>query len=479
MIDRNSHLNLVSKELDKLFEREKWAFSELGYKDHEIGSSQVSINLSSINPIWLRDAMKTTVWRKRNSVSTASLINYVKVMRAFSKYWLLSKPEPSVNDLSRKVVDSFLFSIKDKSVNTRATYHSALTEIVNSWIEWGILPKDSRIIDRDMKPRIDRRNRQQIKYLDQKNQQLLLEKITPPKSYFDIFIHILLQTGARANEILMLDYHCLSRDTTGWYLTRMNAKFHKLHTVPIDDDLANHINSQISSAKLECKQSNLDNPNEWIFIHGREAIAQKYTLRHMNQKLNTLVEELQLKDSHGRPIKLSTHVFRHTVGTNLINNGIPQHHVQKFLGHESPEMTAIYAQMHDQTLRKSLEFTSKKLVDIKGNLYTAIDVWNEINTSQSKSINPESKWLRRNIATQSLPNGICALPIKQSCPHANACLTCPSFRTDERFLDIHQAQLFRTEQLVEEATKQGMLRQAELNQAVATNLNNIIEAING
>ncbi|WP_240047037.1 tyrosine-type recombinase/integrase, partial [Staphylococcus aureus] len=37
------------------------------------------------------------------------------------------------------------------------------------------------------------------------------------------------------------------------------------------------------------------------------------------------------------------HAFRHTVGTRMINNGVPQHIVQKFLGHESPEMTARYA----------------------------------------------------------------------------------------------------------------------------------------
>jgi integrase/recombinase XerD len=423
--------------------------------------------------------MKTTVWRKRNSVSTASLINYVKAIRLFTNFWRLSKPEFSINDLNRKVVDSFLFSIKDRSVNTRATYHSALTEIFNSWVEWDYLPKGARIIDRDMKPRIDRRNGQHIKYLDQKNQQILLNRITPPKSYFDIFIHILLQTGARASEILKLDYHCLSKDTTGWYLTRMNAKFHKPHTVPIDDELAKHINSQISNTKLVCTQSKLDNPNKWIFIHGSNTTVIKYSLRHMNNKLSTLLDELDLKDSHGRPIQLSTHVFRHTVGTNLINNGVPQHHVQKFLGHESPEMTAVYAQMHDQTLRKSLAFTTKKLVDIKGNLYKEIDVWNEISGPQSETVNPESKWLRRNIATQSLPNGICALPIKQSCPHANACLTCPSFRTDEQFIDIHQAQLLRTERLIEDAAKQGMLRQAQLNQEVAKNLNNIIGAING
>ena len=32
-------------------------------------------------------------------------------------------------------------------------------------------------------------------------------------------------------------------------------------------------------------------------------------------------------------------------------------------------------------------------------------------------------------ATQALPNGYCGLPVQKSCPHANACLTCPVFLT--------------------------------------------------
>jgi integrase len=33
----------------------------------------------------------------------------------------------------------------------------------------------------------------------------------------------------------------------------------------------------------------------------------------------------------------------------MINNGVPQHIVQRYLGHESPQMTAVYAHIHDST----------------------------------------------------------------------------------------------------------------------------------
>ncbi len=50
-------------------------------------------------------------------------------------------------------------------------------------------------------------------------------------------------------------------------------------------------------------------------------------------------------------------------------------------------------------------------------------------------------------AKQTLPNGYCGLPLQQTCPHPNACLTCDNFLTTAQFLPIHIEQLERTEQL--------------------------------
>ncbi|MDS6149319.1 tranposase B [Staphylococcus aureus subsp. aureus SA8601] len=57
-------------------------------------------------------------------------------------------------------------------------------------------------------------------------------------------------------------------------------------------------------------------------------------------------------DKSGEIYRFHAHAFRHTVGTRMINNGMPQHIVQKFLGHESPEMTSRYAHIFDETTKK-------------------------------------------------------------------------------------------------------------------------------
>ena len=47
----------------------------------------------------------------------------------------------------------------------------------------------------------------------------------------------------------------------------------------------------------------------------------------------------------------------------------------------------------------------------------------------------DAAWAKQRLgcATQALPNGYFGLPVQQSCPHANACLTCPMFLTTSEF----------------------------------------------
>jgi hypothetical protein len=77
----------------------------------------------------------------------------------------------------------------------------------------------------------------------------------------------------------------------------------------------------------------------------------------------------------------------------------------------------------------------------------------------------------------ALPNGYCALPLQQSCPYANACLTCPVFVTTAEFLPEHRRQLNTTRQLIARAEERGQERVAEMNRTVETNLLNIIGAL--
>jgi hypothetical protein len=64
-------------------------------------------------------------------------------------------------------------------------------------------------------------------------------------------------------------------------------------------------------------------------------------------------------------------------------------------------------------------------------------------------------------AKQAPPNGYCGLPLVQSCPHPNACLSCPSFLSDATFPTVHEQQRTQTEQLLARARDANNVRLIE------------------
>jgi len=179
------------------------------------------------------------------------------------------------------------------------------------------------------------------------------------------------------------------------------------------------------------------------------------------------LERCEVRDEHGHPVRLTPHQWRHTLGTRLINNDVPQEVVRRILDHDSAQMTSHYARLHDTTVRRHWEAARK--VDITGSAVT-LDPEGPV---------ADAAWAKQRIgrATQALPNGFCGLPVQKSCPHANACLTCPMFITTGEFLPQHRAQRSEVHQIINAAQARGHSRLVEMNQQVADNLEIIITAL--
>jgi hypothetical protein len=134
------------------------------------------------------------------------------------------------------------------------------------------------------------------------------------------------------------------------------------------------------------------------------------------------------------------------------------------LDHSSGEMRAHYARLHDTTVRRHWEKARK--VNSKGEAVT-IDPAGPL---------AEANWAKQRLgrATQALPNGFCGLPAVKTCPHANACLTCPMFVTTPEFLPQHRKHRQQVLQIITAAEGRGQTRLAEMNRQVLGSLNNII-----
>src|SRR2546430_1326652 len=106
----------------------------------------------------------------------------------------------------------------------------------------------------------------------------------------------------------------------------------------------------------------------WLFpgITGNDDGAKAYSHRTFAQQLARWQRVIDLRDQAGQPVTVTGRQFRHTLGTRLINSGVPQHVVQKLLGHASPHMTAHYARVHDATIREAFDRYQAQRVNIAG-----------------------------------------------------------------------------------------------------------------
>jgi integrase len=276
---------------------------------------------------------------------------------------------------------------------------------------------------------------------------------------------ILTRCGLRISSALALGLDCLLHDGQGApYLRYFNTKMRREAAVPVDEELEAAIRDQ--------QRRVLDQwpggttclfPRERANVSGNLPLADGTYRRMLGRWLATC----EIRDELGRPVHLTPHQWRHTFACRLINRDVPQEVVRVLLDHDSHRMTSHYAKITDQTVRRHWEQATK--VNINGER-VALD---------PDGLLDQAQWAktRYGMATQTLSNGYCGLPIQKSCPHANACLTCPVFITGPEFLPELREQRHRTLTLIGAAAGKGQARVAEMNQQILTNLDQMIGTI--
>ena len=150
---------------------------------------------------------------------------------------------------------------------------------------------------------------------------------------------------------------------------------------------------------------------------------------------------------------LHPHLFRHHLASSLVNDGVPLPVIQRVLDHASIELSSVYAHVDDETVKRELLGWQQR-VNIRG----------ERIALEPDSPLAHAAWMKDHIARakQALPNGYCGLPLIQTCPHPNACLSCENFLTDTSFRPIHDAQLAQTTRLKAAAESNSQARLVEL-----------------
>ena len=189
----------------------------------------------------------------------------------------------------------------------------------------------------------------------------------------------------------------------------------------------------------------------------------------VRQLVKRYVRKAEIRDSRGRLASwVHPHRFRHYLGSSMVNEGVPLPVIQRVLDHASIAMTARYAYLDDATVKREI-LSFHERVNIRG----------ERIALPTQGPLGEAAWMKERIARakQALPNGYCGLPLVQSCPHPNACLSCDSFLTDGSFRHVHERQLAHTRGLRDRAKRSENVRLVELLEADEHALRRILEGL--
>ena len=90
-----------------------------------------------------------------------------------------------------------------------------------------------------------------------------------------------------------------------------------------------------------------DSPYIFARTRGRSAES-------LNAKtVQNAIDRIASQSGRAFSVRITPHVFRHTIATVLLRNGMPVEQVQRFLGHAKIDTTLIYAEIRDDDVRRS------------------------------------------------------------------------------------------------------------------------------
>jgi integrase len=452
---------------DVEFPPDVWRLHNLGF-DH---SAIATIDFACIPQLWLTALVKRWIrWQLTTGLSPSTATSGVRAVARFAGF--LAREQMAVDrlaDVDRPLLERYLADLHTHMSGrySHLEHVCAVGGFLRTIRQHGwddTLPANAVLFAEDYPKRgelLPRALAAQV--MAQVEQPANLDRWNNP--IYRLITLILIRCGLRISSAVGLPFDCIVTDADGApYLRYYNTKMKREALVPIDEELHREIlqQQQRTIARFPAgttvlfprKNSNLD---------GRRPISTSTYRDALNRWLTTC----DIHDEHGRPVHLTPHQWRHTLGTTLINNDVPQHVVQKILDHDSPIMTAHYARLSDTTIRRHWEAARK------------VNTQGETVTVDPEGPLAEAAWAKHRLgqATQALPNGYCGLPLIKTCEHANACLTCPLFLTTSEFLPHHRQQRQQTLQIITAAQARGQMRMVAMNQQVADNLEKIITSL--
>ena len=342
-----------------------WKYSYLGIDGNQ-GDRRITFTFKRIHPTWLKKLSKQYILFTSINKSAHFIQRGIGTLTSFSAY-LLTVPKvrkmTSADQINRKLIIGYFIFLTNRGYSklTRSHHIFGMARFFDLCHEKKWLILNEKLIFPSDLPKLPNNI---PRFIPESVLMQLNAKLDCMEPHIKRLLLVLQETGMRIGELIMLSYDCIYPDKEeDYFLKYFQSKMNKEHVIPISETLANTILTQQEAVKKEWGRGK----NRFLFPVPRymEPAKKNASVRLMKTKgkqwaRRTLANYLhdfanlhQIKGPDGKIWRFNFHAFRHTVATRMINNQVPQHFVQRFLGHESSEMTSRYAHIHDQTLKKA------------------------------------------------------------------------------------------------------------------------------
>jgi integrase len=229
-------------------------------------------------------------------------------------------------------------------------------------------------------------------------------------------------TGARKGEIQRLSVDCLDSYPDGTARLRLPAgKTYRERMVPLHEEAAAALRELINLRSRGKERAFVDEltgvPTRYVFMEHGRLLSCSYLFQC---SLQVACVQAGLLDGGGRRI-ISSHRFRHTIGTQLAERGAKLHTIMNILGHRSANMSLVYARISDQEVKRDYLSVLLPGASVAG---PGVELLRGGNLTTS-----DINWLKCNFLKTELELGHCLrLPSEGPC-ECDLYLTCAKFVT--------------------------------------------------
>ena len=148
---------------------------------------------------------------------------------------------------------------------------------------------------------------------------------------------LLARLGLRACEIISL-----TLDDIEWedgYIS-IHGKGGSISRLPLTKDAGEAIAAYLKYGRPTCSTRR-------VFVRHKAPIRELGNSSTISSIVRRALIHAGIQSSH-----LGAHIFRHTVATEMLNQGASLHEIGELLGHSNPNTTSIYAKVDIKALKK-------------------------------------------------------------------------------------------------------------------------------